>query len=194
MRTRRRAILDTSLALFLDHGMAATTIEEIRAHCDASVGSIYHHFGSKENIAATLHLDALESYQSFALAAVQPHDDARGGIEAGVVAHVAWVVEHHDQARFLLLTREPLLTPLLGGGLRELNTSFFSAILGWIEPHVRRGEVRELPFDLLYALWLGPAQELARLWLAGRHRDSLTASAPVLAAAAWRSLTTDGDT
>lgn len=45
--TRRREILDAALACFVENGLVATTIEEIRLAAGASIGSLYHHFASK---------------------------------------------------------------------------------------------------------------------------------------------------
>ena len=59
------------------------------------------------------------------------------------------------------------------------GTVMSSALCTWLE-------------RLLTALWIGPSQELARHWLAGRTRISLTEAAPVLADAAWKSLNSGG--
>ena len=49
---RKQAILEAALAAFLQKGVLATTIDDVRERSGASVGSIYHHYGSKEGIAA----------------------------------------------------------------------------------------------------------------------------------------------
>ena len=49
---RQEAILDAALKLFNRHGYAATSIDDLRKASRASVGSIYHHFGGKEGVAA----------------------------------------------------------------------------------------------------------------------------------------------
>jgi hypothetical protein len=72
--------------------------------------------------------------------------------------------------------------------LRDLNQRFFAAIRDWTGPRVQAGELRDLAPELLTALWIGPSQELARHWLAGRARIALTDAAEVLAHAAWTSL------
>ena len=41
------AILDAAEHLFLEHGFHSTTVEEIAARADVSVGSIYVHFKGK---------------------------------------------------------------------------------------------------------------------------------------------------
>jgi hypothetical protein len=56
--------------------------------------------------------------------------------------------------------------------------------------HARYGAVRDLDFDLVYALWLGPAQEYSRHWLGGEIRTAPIDVARELADAAWQALGT----
>jgi hypothetical protein len=49
-------------------------------------------------------------------------------------------------------------------------------------------ELRDLDLDVAHALWLGPSQEYARHWLAGRARRVPSAVARELSEAAWRAL------
>jgi hypothetical protein len=72
--------------------------------------------------------------------------------------------------------------------VRELNRDFFPAVREWIERHMRSGELRALPPDLWEPLLLGPSQEFARLWLAGRTRISLRRAERELAEASWKAV------
>jgi AcrR family transcriptional regulator len=185
---RRAAILDAALAAFIEHGVAGASIEDIRARSGASIGSIYHHFGGKDAIAGTLYLDAMRVYQQGFLESLASSDDARDGVEGAVRHTLAWLAEHRDLARFLLLSRDARVVVATKRPLRDLNHRFFAGVARWMRPHVQRGELRDLDPELLTALWVGPSLELARLWLAGRTRSSLTDAAPVLSGAAWSSL------
>ncbi len=49
---RRDQILAAALGAFAEKGFAAATIEDVRERSGASTGSIYHHFGDKEGLAA----------------------------------------------------------------------------------------------------------------------------------------------
>ncbi|MEN8240040.1 MAG: TetR/AcrR family transcriptional regulator, partial [Actinomycetota bacterium] len=60
---RRQAILQAALESFADTGYDATSIEEICRLSGSSVGSFYHHFGSKEGIAAALYEEGIIAYQ-----------------------------------------------------------------------------------------------------------------------------------
>lgn len=173
--SRRRAILEAALDCFVEHGYEATTIEAIRERSGASTGSVYHHFGSKEGIAAALYLDALRSYQDGAVAALH-----EGGVGALVRHHVAWILESPDLARFLLAHRDPEVVAASRDELAALNRAFFEEVRAW----AGASDVRELPLDLLHAVVLGPAQEWARHWLAGRAETDPETAAGVLAAAA----------
>src|SRR5215469_10508670 len=103
---RRQAILDAALTCFLRSGVAGTTIDAIHRESGASVGSIYHFFGSKEGVAAELYLDTLRDYFDTYFAALRRSRSARGGIEGSVRAHLRWVATHEARARYLFHCRE----------------------------------------------------------------------------------------
>ena len=104
-RRRRQAILDAALECFSAIGYDHTTLADIRAKAGASTGSIYHHFGSKEHIAANLYLEGVRQTQEAGLEALLRTKTARTGVTAQVGAYIDWVVEHPAMARFLFAMR-----------------------------------------------------------------------------------------
>jgi AcrR family transcriptional regulator len=190
--SRRSVILDAALAEFTVRGVAGTSIENIRRRSDASVGSIYHHFGDKDGISGALYLEGLARYQRGFTNVLDGAEAAREGVENGVRYHLSWVDSHRDLARFLLLARDARVVVATEKPLRDLNRKFFGHVEGWTRPRIADGELRDLDPELMYALWIGPSQELARHWLAGRSRASLADSADVFVDAAWRSLNPGG--
>ena len=60
---RRDAILEAALDCFASYGFAKTTMDDIRLRAGASTGSLYHHFKSKEQLAAELYLEGVRRYQ-----------------------------------------------------------------------------------------------------------------------------------
>lgn len=190
---RRRRILEASLELFLEVGVEASAIEEVRRRSGASVGSLYHRFGSKEGIAAAVYVDALRHYQREFVAALTRASDAADGVRSAVRTHMRWVRENPDRAEFLFNVAGADVRRACGTDLRDLNNEFFGVVEAWLRRYVDAGELRALSTDLVYALWLGPGQELARLWLARGRRGSLRTESTVLADAAWRALRNDPD-
>jgi AcrR family transcriptional regulator len=190
-RARRSQILRAGLECFLERGVGGTTVDHILERTGASVGSFYHHFASKVEVAAALYLETLESFQRGFLGELLEHPRAQGGIEATVRHFLRWVGERPDLASYLMHCREPEVSEASERRAQELNGLFFAEALAWLERHARRGEVRSLPRAFYYALWMGPADEFARLWLAsGRDPALLREAEALLPAAAWEALRT----
>ncbi len=186
---RRRDILVAALDSFTHLGFAAATMDDIRTRAGASTGSLYHHFAGKEQLAAALYVEALRDYQTGFIATLAPRLSARRAARLMVEYHLSWVQEHPDWARYLLdMGRQAELVAATRAEVEAMNMDFSAAVLAWLAPHFERGVLRRLPPPLLYAVLLGPAQYLARQWLAGRPDPDLAAAVPMLADAAWRAL------
>ncbi|MEX2194569.1 MAG: TetR/AcrR family transcriptional regulator [Thermoleophilaceae bacterium] len=188
---RRDAILRAALQCFTERGYGATTMAQVGRRSGASIGSMYHHFGGKEQLAAALYVEGMHDYQRGAAAALAQSPGAEGGVRALVRHHVAWVVEDPRRARFLLGSRPAEVAEATAGPLRGMNRAFFRAVRAWLDPHVESGRIRGLPFEVHYAVLLGPSQELARLWLAGRTDTDPESAAEHLARAAWNAVKGD---
>jgi AcrR family transcriptional regulator len=189
---RREEILAAALAAFTEKGFATTTIDDVRRRSGASVGSIYHHFGGKEGLAGALYVDGLRDYQEGFARELRRRSGAEAKVKAVVRHHLRWVARNRDLAAFLLGRRETEVRLASEASVRELNRAFFGEVSGLLEPHYRMGELRRLPTDLFSSVLVGPSQEFARHWLAGRTRTSIKTAERALADAAWRALQAKG--
>lgn len=187
--TRRDAILDAALDCFLLHGVAGTTIDDLRLASGASVGCIYHHFGSKEQLAAALYVQILASYHDAFLASLKTSRSARAGVEGAVRHHLRWVAARPSQARYLFHCREPEVVSASNAAAKQLNVNFYTDAGEWLADHVRKGRIRALAPELYHALWMGPSLEYTRQWLASSqpYWNQLTGERH-LAEAAWNAL------
>lgn len=186
--SRREQILEAALACFVAKGYAATTIEEVREASGASIGSIYHHFGSKEQIAGELYLQSLSRYQEGFVATLRAAGDAREAVKTLVRYHLDWVAQDPDIARFLTEEREPEVMLTTAAPLRELNKGFFMEVRDWLEEQIEAGPIKPLPYDLFYATLMGPAHEFAKHWLDGRTITSIEEAREILPESAWMAL------
>jgi len=185
-------ILSSARAALVDRGVEATAIDDLRRATGLSVGSLYHRFGSKEGLAAAVYAEALGAYQAEAIAVLRANSEAEGGVRGLVRAHLAWHEANPDRARFLhenggLARREPGRAMVA-----EPNAEFLGEAGRWWRTHVGYGALRDLPFDIAYAQWLGAAQEYCRLWLAGATRVGMRTAKRALADGAWNSLRSGG--
>ena len=184
---RREAILQAALDLFTSQGFANTTIEDIRWASGASVGSIYHHFGNKQDVAEQLYEALLRDYQEGVLELIGRRPPAREGVQGIVRHHLTWMAGHPTEARYLLAMR-----PTGSGRLRTMNRRFFREVFGWLAEQADAGRIRKVRRNLYFPLVIGPSQELSRQWLDGFVEEPLEGAADVLAEAAWNAVRTGG--
>lgn len=182
---RKNEILDAALACFDEFGVDGTTIDAIRVRSGASTGSVYHHFGNKEGIAAALLESGLAAYhlqQADALAAAA---NAQDGVKAIVRAYIDWVATNPELARFILSSRRYVDRSRRQDGEPDENRQRALVILNWFRPYIEDGKVKKLPIECYASLVLGPAHDYARNWLAGRTKKSIRLYRDIFAEAAW---------
>jgi AcrR family transcriptional regulator len=90
--------LDAALALVAENGPSAVTVAAISARLKAPTGSFYHRFASRDALLGELWFNTVLAFQQGIEAAL----DAGDGL--GAALHTpAWVREHLDEGRLLLL-------------------------------------------------------------------------------------------
>ncbi|GAA1797994.1 TetR/AcrR family transcriptional regulator [Actinomadura chokoriensis] len=179
----RERVLRAALELFGRDGVAGTTLSALRAASGVSVGSFYHHFAGKEQVAEALFVECITLYQDAFLAELKAHDGAREAVTGVVAFHVRWCTEHPARARFMFTER-----PVASTARAERNRMFFREVRAWWRVQARHGALKDLDGLTAFVLWLGPAQELCRLWLNGECPEPDGGQVESLSEAAWRSV------
>lgn len=126
------AILDAARDLVLEGGPRAATIERIIARSGAPRGSIYHRFGTRDDLLARMWIRAVRESQRRFLAALGADDPVEAGV-AAALSVPAFVRERPADARLLAsLRREDLVgsigDPALAQQLDSLNEELGAAI------------------------------------------------------------------
>lgn len=191
-RLRRREILDAALKCFLKNGVRDTTMEQIRTAANASNGSVYHLFQSKDRIAYELYVEGMRDYHDRVLAAVAGKRTARGVIRAIIATHLKITVEGPELSLYLCQMGMANEVQDVAAEFREANDHYAREIFACLKPYMDAGELVSLPPDPCFSLIIGPAAHLARSWLRGRYSADPLAATEVLAEAAWKSLCVPG--
>jgi AcrR family transcriptional regulator len=95
----RDQILTHAARLFRHHGYAATTLREIADAAGIKAGSIYYHFGSKDDILGEVldaGIDAVMSAVQERIAALPPDASYRRKIAAAIDGHLFGLLHHGD--------------------------------------------------------------------------------------------------
>lgn len=182
MQVRDR-LIQAAERQFAARGTLETTLADIRDEVGVSVGALYHHFPDKAQLYSAVWEHALADYQAAFWAAIRDSETAEEGVRSGVRAHLDWVSREPARAKILVAPRP-------AAARSSSNTEFLRDTMRWWRTHAAYGAVRPLEFPLVYALWLGPAQEYARQWLSGQLDSAPATVAETLGEAAWQSLKT----
>jgi len=189
-RTREH-ILDTALSLFIEHGYDATTMREIAAAADCSLGLTYRYFARKEDLVLALYRRTADAQEAY-VRSLPPAPIADRFVQA-MQSKIAQIAPYRDAFGALF---GAALTPnsgvaVLGDqtlGIRErVGRAFYDLVLGSTDAP-RERQARQLA-TVLYALHLA----LLLFWLHDRSpeqratadliklaRDTLALVRPVL--------------
>jgi AcrR family transcriptional regulator len=189
---KRAEVLDAALQCFSELGYERSTISVIRARAGVSIGSLYHHFSSKEQLFAALYLETIRDTQAYSLRALARTRSAEEGVRALVRSYLRWVQRHPEKAAFLFTMRRAEFMVEAEAELETLNQDLRKTLAEWTDRYVRRGELPLARIDLLLALLVGPSEDFARRWLRGKTTTPLREAAELLGEAAWRALVTLG--
>lgn len=114
-------------------------------------------------------VDELERYQRLSLEVLEANAGRPADALRGLVAlHLSWTEEDPERARTVSRHRNEAMAGPHGPRLLESNREWFGRMKRWIEAESGAGALKPVSFNLLHAVVFAPAQEIAKLWLAGR--------------------------
>ena len=183
---RKRAILDAALMCFSELGVESTTIQHIQAAAGCSVGSLYHHFGSKEGVAEALWLDAIERFNTAMLRKLRAAEGGESAVRAVVTTYCAWTARHPRLAR-LLHSRDISFSAGAKEKQQALHEAYIRQVYEIFAPHVQAGVVAELPLHAYVPLISGPIEAYVRRWLSGDAPSPVKVQ-ELFADAAWNAV------
>jgi AcrR family transcriptional regulator len=112
-------MLDAARALLLEEGARSATIEAIAGASGAPTGSIYHRFGSRDELIARLWIRAVYRSQASFVAALE-RDDPKEAALAGAMSIFDFCAEHPADAQLLVaFRREDLIRTVPDGPLAD---------------------------------------------------------------------------
>jgi AcrR family transcriptional regulator len=185
---RTSDIIQAALMCFTEIGYNSTSMSDICTRANASIGSIYHHFKSKEQLAASVYLEGIEVYQLGMLEIINKEVDAKNGISSIITYHFQWILKNPDWALFLFQKRHSFNTIEIENQLNTLNIKFTNEISEWFKIHILSGEVHQFSFDLIFSLLFGPSLEYTRFYLSNKGSKKIDDAIKSLINAALSSL------
>ncbi|WP_374200877.1 TetR/AcrR family transcriptional regulator [Streptomyces bambusae] len=181
-------ILTTALRVYAEQGQQGFTVNAVTAASGVSLGSLYHHFGSFDGVAAALYIRCMGRLFDDMVEALRRSRTARTGIRALVKAYLRFTEEHRDAALFLHASAYSGYLALHAKEIRAVKEAKLAPVIEWMRPRMEKGEIAPVPAALVEVLVIGPACEAARRWLSDTYDLDLAEAERVLPDRIWQAL------
>jgi AcrR family transcriptional regulator len=183
----KQRLLDAALAVHAAGGTEGFTVHAVVAASGVSLGSLYHHFGSFDGLAAALYSRCMAGLLDEIVDALTRTRTPRSGVRAVVTAYLNHVTQNPASARFVHASAYAAYLPAHAETIAAMKTPRMARMAAWLAPHVASSAVVDLPDPLTEMLLIGPVAELSRRWLNGADID-LAHAARVLPDRVWAAL------
>ncbi|WP_372635591.1 TetR/AcrR family transcriptional regulator [Fodinibius sp.] len=110
--TKKEAIQEAALKLFVADGIDATSIRSIAEEADTAEGNIYRHFKSKNDLARTIFLNCATKFRNSLKESVQDLSDPRQQIERLIRTIFEFSLEHKLEFSYIMIAnhRDEIIT------------------------------------------------------------------------------------
>jgi AcrR family transcriptional regulator len=181
----RQRILEAARRLFTERGYFNTSIQDIRGASGLSIGSIYHHFSGKEEIARDLFYDTLAFVEGDIRAIYAAHQGARERCYHVIRRLFETTEEAPEVMAYVLYFKHREVLP---AEKPICSSRPFELIKGIIGEGMASGEVRAMDEVLASAALLGMPVRMVQLRLEGVLERPLTELLDETWECAWRSV------
>lgn len=163
-------------------------IEDISAASGVSIGSIYHHFGSRDGVISAVYGRQLSRLVQELADATTAHSDLREGVTSFITTYIDWIVTHPDSASLIYGVSPLEASPEVLSVAARSKSSAITALTQWFQTFVEAGKVQISDPGIVELILLGPVREYCQRLLAGVMSEPPEIVGPELAEAACRAI------
>lgn len=175
-------ILASAQRLFVDKGFHNTSIPDIVTDSGTSIGAVYHHFSSKDELARVLHRQLVDQFVALSTTEVLALPDARSRVQGYVEMLFRLTEEDPYFVSYLIFARP---SSVVEDNLTVCSREGLEITRHIIVDGQRAGEVRDLDDRVLCGVISGAIMRLVDLRLDGVITEPLTVLAKDTSAAIW---------
>jgi AcrR family transcriptional regulator len=163
MQEKKDAILKATSNLILQYGFHGTPISKIAKEADVGVGTIYRYFENKEILITELFLDLKRSMAEILVANLTADDPTEQSLRKIWLNTYHYCISNPTETKFLEhFQNSPLQTPEIEKQIRK----FLAPIATSLELAKKKGEIKQMPLEMLAILVYDTAVALAKAHIA----------------------------
>jgi AcrR family transcriptional regulator len=187
--TPKQRIMAAALKLFVEQGYFNTNVPDLSRESQCSVGSIYHNFKNKEEIAKAVYIEAMGSFRSALYASVKDKKDIESVVKTLVKAFLEFSEVNHQLSKYIWLCRH---NEFMTGLIRHPTVVGLDPLGRLLTKRIKQGfkEKRILPVKahVIWTIIFGIPLGYVRDWFDGYNPKKPKEVADQLADCCWRAL------
>ncbi len=185
----RERILAAALKLFVEQGYFNTNVPDLSRDSKCSVGSIYHNFKNKEEVASALYEEGISSFRGALCDSLKGKTRPEDVVKSLVSSFLEFSEVNHQLSKYLWLCRHnEFMTGLIKHPTRVGFDKLGRILTRTIKQGIRSGEIQELNANVIWSILFGIPVGYVRDWLDGYNSQPPKAVAPILADVCWKAL------
>ncbi len=185
---RRRAILESAVRVFAEHGFFAARIRDIAAGAGVAEGTIYLYFDGKDDLLLTAFRDKVAEFVASVRDVLPSHAPFEERLARFIGLQFESIQAEPALATVLLLESRQS-SKFYGGAVRDVLRTYAQAIDELLGSGVADGAVRaDVDIPLARRMLIGLLEEIELEWLLGDHSRPLPPLAPKVATTFYRGL------
>lgn len=186
----KQRILAAALKLFVEQGYFNTNVPDLSRESKCSVGSIYHNFKNKEEIASALYAEGLSAFRNTVEQALIKSDDIELAIKCLVKSFLEFSEVNLQLSKYIWLCRH---NEFMTGLIKHPTMVGYDRLGRYLTKIIKRG-IREKKIvnakaNVIWTLLFGIPVSYVRDWLDGYNKIPPSSVSDELADAAWKALT-----
>lgn len=186
----RQRILAAALKLFVEQGYFNTNVPDLSRESKCSVGSIYHNFKNKEEVASALYAEGITCFRQALQESIGSNtSDVERLVKILVKSFLQFSEVNYQLSKYIWLCRH---NEFMGGVIKHPTMVGFDrlgrTLTRALKIGIREGKLRELRANIIWSILFGVPLAYVRDWLDGYNSESPSLVANDIAECCWRSL------
>ena len=187
--TPRQRILAAALKLFVEQGYFNTNVPDLSRDSKCSVGSIYHNFKNKEEVATALYDEGISAFRNALYRSLKDINETEVFIRTLITAFLQFSESNHQLSRYLWLSRHnEFMSDISSHPTRVGLDPLGRKLTKIIKKGIRDGTIRKLNANIVWSILFGIPVGYVRDWLDGYNTQTPSSVSDLLAECCWRAL------
>ncbi len=187
--TPRQRILAAALKLFVEQGYFNTNVPDLSRDSQCSVGSIYHNFKNKEEVATALYLEGITAFRNALYQSLDGVDEIEVFVRKLITSFLQFSEANHQLSKYLWLSRHnEFMTGIIKHPTRIGLDPLGRKLTRIIGSGIKQGAIRKLKANIIWSILFGVPVGYVRDWLDGYNQEAPSQVSEIIADLCWQAL------